>query len=410
MLCGSALHGVGVQPLLDAVTYYLPSPPTCRRSKANRSQEERRRQETPQARARTSRSAAWCSRSTADKHGDLHWVRVYSGDAQGQQPRAATRARTRRKTSPQLWHIHADQDAEQVDSAAAGDIVGVIGLRHSITGDTLCDTQRPDPAGDDRVSRDGHLDGDRAGEHRPSARSWPTSLEMLKRQDPTFRAQENEETGQTLISGMGELHLEVIKHRLLRDFNLNVHVHKPRVSYRETVDHAAEVTGECHRQQGGQPLFAKVKIRLEPFDKGSGPVTVLSSGGRHICPSRTYRPCSTRSRSRPWAADRWLSADEGQSHRSGRRVARDRVQRDRLPLRRRRRLQQGPGTRRESCCSEPIMKLEITVPEDYLGDFISDLQQRRAVITHTQSPGPQHGDRGRAPLANFSAIPAPCAA
>ena len=95
---------------------------------------------------------------------------------------------------------------------------------------------------------------------------------MLKRQDPTFRAQENEETGQTLISGMGELHLEVIKHRLLRDFKLNVRVHKPRVSYRETVQKAVEVTGECHRQMAGQSLFAKVRIRVEPFAAGPQPV------------------------------------------------------------------------------------------------------------------------------------------
>ena len=89
-------------------------------------------------------------------------------------------------------------------------------------------------------------------------------LELLKRQDPTFKAKENEDTGQTLIAGMGELHLEVIKNRLLRDFNLDVKVHKPRVSYRETVSKAVEVMGECHRLVNGQQLFAKLKIRMEP--------------------------------------------------------------------------------------------------------------------------------------------------
>src|SRR4029079_19683336 len=95
------------------------------------------------------------------------------------------------------------------------------------------------------------------------------------------RALENEETGQTLISGMGELHLEVIKNRLLRDFNLNVRVHKPRVSYREKVDHAAEVVGECNRQQAGQTLFARVKIRMEPFSQGTTPI-VLSAAGESL--------------------------------------------------------------------------------------------------------------------------------
>ena len=92
-------------------------------------------------------------------------------------------------------------------------------------------------------------------------------LDMMKRQDPTFRARENEETGQTLISGMGELHLEVIKHRLLRDYKLNVRVHKPRVSYRETIERAVEVAGECHRNIAGQMLSAKLRIRMEPFSK-----------------------------------------------------------------------------------------------------------------------------------------------
>ena len=92
-------------------------------------------------------------------------------------------------------------------------------------------------------------------------------LELLKKQDPTFKAKENEDTGQTLIAGMGELHIEVIKNRLLRDFNLNVKVHKPRVSYRETISKAVEVTGECHRLVNGQQLFAKVKLRMEPDEK-----------------------------------------------------------------------------------------------------------------------------------------------
>ena len=101
------------------------------------------------------------------------------------------------------------------------------------------------------------------------------TLEMLKRQDPTLHVTSGE-TGQTLISGMGELHLEIIKNRLLRDFNLNVKFHKPQVSYRETVDHAAEVTGECHRQIAGQQLFAELRIRMEPFDAATQPVTVLN--------------------------------------------------------------------------------------------------------------------------------------
>src|SRR5207237_456818 len=139
----------------------------------------------------------------------------------------------------QLWHIQADR-REQVESVEAGDIVGIIGLRHSVTGDTICDPQHPilletivfpETVISMAIEPESSAERKKLGETR----------EMMKRQDPTFQARENEETGQTLISGMGELHLEIIKNRLLRDYRLNVRVHKPRVSYRETIERAVEV-------------------------------------------------------------------------------------------------------------------------------------------------------------------------
>ena len=133
------------------------------------------------------------------------------------------------------------------------------------------------------------------------------ALEMIKRQDPTFRASESEETGQTLISGMGELHLEIIKHRLLRDFNLNVRVHKPRVSYRETVEHAAEVVGECHRQQAGQTMFAKVQITARALSAGRRRRWWSARAANANCPRLICRPCSKCSASRPKGAARWAS-------------------------------------------------------------------------------------------------------
>src|SRR6185369_265003 len=166
----------------------------------------------------------------------------------------------KKENIPQLWHIQADR-REQVPSVTAGDIVGVIGLRHTITGDTLCDPQHPivletiqfpETVISMAIEPESSTERKKLGD----------VLEMMKRQDPTFRAQENEETGQTLISGMGELHLEVIKHRLLRDFKLNVRVHKPRVSYKESVTGSAEVVGRCQRQVVGQTLFAEVKIHI----------------------------------------------------------------------------------------------------------------------------------------------------
>ena len=177
-----------------------------------------------------------------EKHGDLSYLRIYSGTLQGN-TRLYNAAKDKKENAAQVWHIQADH-RNQVQEASVGDIVGIIGLRHSFTGETLSLAQHPIV-----------LESIKFPETVISMAIEPESsverkkladvLEMLKRQDPTFRASENEETGQTLISGMGELHLEIIKNRLLRDFRLNVKVHNPRVSYRETVQKRVEATGEC---------------------------------------------------------------------------------------------------------------------------------------------------------------------
>ena len=274
VLCGSALDHIGIQPLLDAVAYYLPSPadkpPVEGVNPKKRDQKETRQ---------PSNEDPFCGlvfKIDADKHGDLHYVRVYSGELKANS-RVLNPGRDKKENVPQLWHIQADR-REQVPSCGAGDIVGIIGLRHSITGDTLCDTQHPvllETIEFPETVISMAIEPESSTERKKLS----DVLEMMKRQDPTFRAVENEETGQTLISGMGELHLEVIKHRLLRDFNLNVRVHNPRVSYRETVERAAEVTGECHRQQAGQTMFAKVRIRMEPYAAGGAGAVVVPAGG-----------------------------------------------------------------------------------------------------------------------------------
>jgi elongation factor G len=225
-------------------------------------------------------------------------------------------------------------------------------------------------------------------------------LEMMKRQDPTFRARENEETGQTLISGMGELHLEVIKHRLLRDFNLNVRVHKPRVSYRETVERKAEATGVCHRQQAGQSMSAEVMIRIEPNPQGGTSVVVVPAGpdvlpephlstvidaltnegqgsGLLGCPLMRVKVTVIGGQVHELESNeiafRFASAD---AFNKGLQAA-------------------------GSVLLEPIMKLQVTAPEDNLGAFTSDLQQRRATITHTQLRGKNVVIDAEAPLASL---------
>ncbi len=395
VLCGSALDHVGIQPLLDAVTYYLPSPadkpPVEGVNPKRRDATEIRKPDPGEP------FAGLVFKIDADKHGDLHYLRVYSGELKANS-RVLNPGKDKKENVPQLWHIQADR-REQVPSVSAGDIVGLIGLRHTVTGDTLCDPQHPilletidfpetviSMAIEPKTSTEG--------------KKLAEVLEMMKRQDPTFRAQENEETGQTLISGMGELHLEVIKHRLERDYNLDVRVHKPRVSYRETVEHAADVTGACHRQQGGQSLFAEVSIRIEPYAQGGPGVVVVPArgdvlqepylstvidglteqghgGGLLGCPLMrvkiTVLGGAVHEVDSNEIAFRYAAADAFN------------------------RALSAAGT----VLLEPIMKLQVTTPEDNLGDFISDLQQRRAIITHTQHRGRNVVIEAEAPLANL---------
>jgi elongation factor G len=395
VLCGSALDHVGIQPLLDAVTYYLPSPsdkpPVEGVNPKKRDLREIRKPNVDEP---------FCSlvfKIDADQHGDLCYVRVYSGELKANS-RVLNPGKDKKENVPQLWHIQADR-REQVSSVAAGDIVGIIGLRHSVTGDTLCDPQHPIlletiEFPDTVISM--AIEPETSTERKKLA----DVLEMMKRQDPTFRAQENEETGQTLISGMGELHLEVIKHRLLRDYNLNVRVHKPRVSYRETVERAAEVVGACHRQQGGQSLFAEVSIRMEPYPQGGAGAMVVPArgdalpepylstvidglteqghgGGLLGCPLMRVKITVLGGRVHELESNeiafRYAAAD---AFNKGLHAA---------------------GT----VLLEPIMKLQIIAPQDNLGDFISDLQQRRANITHTANRGRSVVVEAEAPLANL---------
>ena len=265
VLAGSALDCIGVQPVLDAVAWYLPSPadvpPVEGTDPTKKMPVVITRPPDPKA--------PFCGlvfKILAEKHGDLAFVRIYSGTLKAGS-RAWNPLRQKKENIAQLWHVQADR-REQVAEAQAGDIVGVIGTRSSVTGDTLCDAaasivletiQFPETVISMAIEPETSLERKKLAD----------VLEMMKRQDPTFRASESEETGQTLISGMGELHLDVIRHRLQRDFNLKCRVHKPRVSYKETLRQAAAVSGESNRQVAGQTLVATVTLRGEPTDEQS---------------------------------------------------------------------------------------------------------------------------------------------
>jgi elongation factor G len=396
LLCGSALHGIGVQPVLDAVQYYLPSP--ADRPPVKGTAPGKKKGETVEVERRPEPGEPFCGlvfKVLPAKTGDISWVRVYSGTLK-QNSRVLNPAKNEKENVAQLWHIHATKKEEQVEEAGCGDIVGIVGLRHSITGDTICDTreliQLESIAFPETV-----ISISIEPESTAERKKLTDVLEMLKRQDPTLRATISD-SGQSLIHGMGELHLEVVKNRLLRDFNLNVKFRKPQVSYRETIERAAEVTGECRRVVNGKQLFAKLKIRMEPMPKNLG-VSVLNFAEVGVVPQELIDAAVAELKACGEGGGRiagfplmkikvsLLSAeyDPLASDEQAFRIAANEAFEQGL--------EQGGKV-----LLEPIMKLDITTPEDYLGNFVGDLQQRRATIAKTENRGSMVAVEAHAPL------------
>lgn len=383
VVCGSALHGIGVQGVLDGVKHYLPNPlerpPVVGTNPRKPEQELSRKPDSKEP---------FCGlvfKILPAKTGDLYWIRVYSGVLKGNS-RVYCPSKGKKENAAQLWQIHATKKERdgQLDEISCGEIVGVIGPRFAVTGDTLCEQsdpillepiEFPETVIEMAIEPESTADRNKLGD----------VLDLLKKQDPTFKANENEDTGQTLIAGMGELHLEVIKNRLLRDFNLNVKVHKPRVSYRETIGQSVEVTGECHRLVNGQQLFAKVKLRMEPDEKIETGVSIRSRLPVDAMPPDMVQSVKDEIKARgegggsigsfPLAKIRVTLLDAQTTEESTPMAfsiaageAFEEALRKASPL-----------------LLEPIMKLTITTPEDYYGEFVGDLAQRRAQIVSTDT-------------------------
>ena len=397
VLAGSALDCIGVQPVLDAVAWYLPSPadvpPVEGLDPVKKEPTTITRTPDP--------TAPFCGlvfKIIAEKHGDLYFVRVYSGTLKAGS-RAWNPLKQKKENIAQLWHVQADR-REQIQEALAGDIVGVIGPRASVTGDTLCDAAAPivlESIDFPETVISMAIEPETSLERKKLAET----LEMMKRQDPTFRAIESEETGQTLISGMGELHLEVIRHRLERDFNLHCRVHKPRVSYKETLAKAVSVKGEIDRLVGGQQLVATVSLRAEPIDDQTGPIVEQgwfpeSESLAALAALMTQSVRESAERGGLKGCPLWglkitvLESpipDPPPSDVAIRMVAAEAVDQ----------MLETAGT----VLLEPVMRVEVSVPEEYLGDVINDLQQRRAIITATEIRGGVTVLTAEAPLASM---------
>jgi elongation factor G len=395
VLCGSSFKYVGVQRLLDAVAAYLPSPLDRPPVVGHHPKKDIDVERKPDP------SAPLCAlvfKITNDAHGDLSFVRVYSGTLKANS-RVYNPGKDKKENCSRLYHIRAD-DREQITEVLAGDIAGVVGLKESVTGDTLCDASQPIlleriefPETVISMSIEPVSSADRG--------KLAQTLAALAREDPTFTYRVNEETGQTLISGMGELHLEILKNRMTRDYNLKVHVGKPRVSYRETIKKPVHgVQGQCIRQVGGAGLFAKVTLDVEPEPQPKGQPTIrfvnALKGG--VIPSAFYGAIeqSIREAAKSGGQTGYPLVDvrvtlvDGQAHdvdsnelafRFAAADAFDKAIREAGPV-----------------LLEPVMKLEVVTPDDYLGDIMSDLLARRAEITNTHERGRLRVIDARAPL------------
>jgi elongation factor G len=380
VFCGSSLKYVGVQRLLDGVTDYLPSPldvpPVTGHAPKDPNKEIVRSCDPKEP---------FCGlmfKVVAEKPVDLYFVRIYSGVLKSGD-RVFCTNRDKKENISRMFRMFAKK-REQLDRAEAGDIVALIGPKETLTGDTLCDMKNhivlptiefAETVISMRIEPKNSADKDALGQ----------ALRALRRQDPTFDAKVDEEAGQMLISGMGELHLEVMTHRLERDLNIPVRVGQPRVSFRETISAMGEAEGKFIKQTGGKGHFAAVKLRVEPLKGAEGKehfefVNEIRGGAiskQYI--SAVEVGCRDSSRSGVFGGYPMLDVKvtllDGQEHE---------VDSSEMAF------ENAARAAFEAACKkagpvllEPIMKLEIVVPEAYFGPVSGDLNKRRANVTNT---------------------------
>jgi len=396
VLCGAAFKNKGVQPMLDAVVWYLPSPldiPPAR-GKDPKTGEEVERPADDKA-----PFAALAFKIMADQHlGKLVFTRVYSGmAAQGDSVLNSTTGKKER--IGRIVQMHANH-REPRDVAYAGDIVALVGLKQVTTGDTLCDASEPvllesldfpEPVIHVAVEPKTKADQDKLGR----------ALQALSEEDPTFRVHVDDETGQTVIGGMGELHLEVLVDRMLREFRVDAHVGKPQVAYRETIRKAVEkVEHRYVRQTGGRGQYGHVVLNLEPTGPGGGYEFVDKITGGVI--PKEYIP----------AVDAGIQDAMQSGVLAGYPVVDVRatlvfgsyheVDSSEMAFKIAASMCFKEACRRAGpVLLEPIMAVEVVTPEDYLGDVIGDLSSRRGRVEGMDQRANNQVVRAEVPLAEM---------
>ena len=381
VLCGSAYKNKGVQPLLNAIVAYMPSPldiPAIEGVDDNEEPVERHASDEEPF-------SALAFKIVADPYvGKLAYFRVYSGTlSAGSYVYNSTKGKKER--IGRILMMHANK-REEVDSVSAGDIAAAVGLKDTTTGDTLCDMNShvilekmefPEPVISVAIEP----------KTKASQEKMSIALHKLAEEDPTFRTYTDEETGQTIISGMGELHLEIIVDRLLREFKVEANIGNPQVSYRESISQGAEAEGKYIRQSGGSGQYGHCKIKIEPQEAGKGFEFVNNIVGGAI-PKEYIGPVQKGIEEATQAGvlagypvlDVKVTLYDGSYHEvdssemafkiAGSMAFRQAV------------------SKAAPVLLEPIEKVEITTPDEYLGDVMGDISSRRGRI---QGMNPKNG-------------------
>jgi elongation factor G len=380
VFCGSAFKNKGVQPLLDGVVDYLPSPvdlPPVVGIDPNTDGEITRKPEEGEP------FAALAFKIMSDPFsGQLTYFRVYSGKLTTGSY-VYNVAKGKKERIGRLLKMHANK-REEIGEVSAGDIAAAVGLKDTRTGDTLCDEKHPillevikfpEPVISLAVEPKTKQDLDKLG----------YSLEKLAQEDPSFQVKSDEETGQTIISGMGELHLEIIVDRLLREFKVQANVGKPQVAYRETIRGRAEAEGKYIKQTGGRGQYGHVYLRVEPAESGVGLEFVNKIVGGAV-PREYIAPVEKGVRERMESGilagyplrDIRVTLFDGSFHEVDSSEMAFKIAGSMALV--------SACQKADLVLLEPIMKVEVLVPQDFMGDVIGDLNSRRGKI---------HGMRAR---------------
>ncbi|MES2210368.1 MAG: elongation factor G [Chloroflexota bacterium] len=395
VLTGSALKNKGVQPMLDAVTDFLPSPldvPPTIGLRPGTDEELVRLVDDKEP------FAALAFKIAADPFvGKLAFFRVYSGTLKAGSYVLNT-AKGKRERVGRILQMHANH-REEIDEVYAGDIAAIVGLKDTFTGDTLSDIEHPilletisfpEPVIEVKIEPKTKADQDKMG----------IALQRLAEEDPTFRVKTDPESGETLIAGMGELHLDVLVDRMVREFKVAANVGRPQVSYRETIRRKAEGNGRFIRQTGGKGQYGHVILTLEPNEKGAGYEFVDKIVGGTI-PREYMRAIDQGIRETvetgvyagfPMVDVRAIVHDgsyhEVDSSEMAFKIAASMALKDAVE-------------KASPTILEPMMRVEVTLPESFMGDVIGDLNSRRGIVEGTENRGTTTVVRAAVPLSEM---------